>query len=100
MGSSSAKLSINYSLSAAGAGADACEELSFINRVQKSVIHQKNRLKRKNNQKLRPLLRAIFAGKNAIIIQRISRNTHQIVANVTPNIVVANIMTPLSMIIY
>ena len=52
---------------------------SFINSATNSVIHQKNRLMIKNSQKLRPFLRAIFAGQKA-------KNIHKAVPRISKNI--------------
>ncbi len=62
-----------------------------MNNVQNSVIHQKGMLSKKNNQKFRPLLLAMFAGKNATTIQTTKNITVQIVVIVKPNNDVANI---------
>lgn len=43
--------------------------LSSIDKVTNSVIHQKNKLTRKNSRKLWPFRLAIVAGQNAIAIQ-------------------------------
>lgn len=67
---------------------------SRINNATNSVIHQKNRLNKNHSQKLRPLLLAIVAGKNATKTHKNKINVNHMALSVAPKIVIANMLIP------